>query len=103
MTQLPGLEELRAAADLIHQVIPSTPQIRWPLVCERAGIDVWIKHENHTPLGSFKVRGGVIAATRGNHGQSVAFAASQIGLKAIIVVGRYGMICRAIRASQLEA
>jgi threonine dehydratase len=60
MTQLPGLEELRAAADLIHQVIPSTPQIRWPLLCERAGIDVWVKHENHTPLGSFKVRGGVL-------------------------------------------
>ena len=102
MTQLPGLEELRAAADLIHQIIPSTPQIRWPLLCERAGMDVWVKHENHTPLGSFKVRGGVlymaelkrrdphatgvIAATRGNHGQSVAFAASQVGLKAVIVV-----------------
>jgi threonine dehydratase len=102
MTQLPSLEELHAAADLIHQVIPSTPQIRWPLLCERAGVDVWVKHENHTLLGSFKVRGGVlymtelkrrdpdatgvIAATRGNHGQSVAFAVSQFGLKAIIVV-----------------
>jgi threonine dehydratase len=102
MTQLPSLEEIRAAADHIHQIIPGTAQIRWPLLCERAGVDVWVKHENHTPLGSFKVRGGllyiaelkrrdpdvsgVIAATRGNHGQSVAFAASQVGLKAVIVV-----------------
>jgi threonine dehydratase len=82
--------------------MPPTPQIRWPLVCERTGAEVWIKHENHTPLGAFKVRGGlvymenlrrtepavrgVITATRGNHGQSVAFAAARAGLRAVIVV-----------------
>jgi len=99
---LPDIAELRAAADLVHEVIPATPQIRWPLLCERVGADVWVKHENHTALGAFKVRGGVsymaelterdptitgvIAATRGNHGQSVAFSASQRGLRSVIVV-----------------
>lgn len=79
-----------------------TPQIRWPLLCERAGAEVWVKHENHTPAGAFKVRGGVvymealkrrepgiagvIAATRGNHGQSVAFAAARAGMRAVVVV-----------------
>jgi threonine dehydratase len=83
-------------------VIPSTPQIRWPLLCERVGADVWVKHENHSPVGAFKIRGGiiyidelrkrqpdvrgVIAATRGNHGQSVAFAARLAGLRAVIVI-----------------
>ncbi len=82
--------------------MPPTPQIRWPLLCARAGAEVWVKHENHTPTGAFKVRGGivymdhlrrrepavtgVIAATRGNHGQSVAFAASRAGLRSVIVV-----------------
>ncbi len=96
------LSELRAAADLVHRVIPATPQIRWPLLCQRVGAEGWVKHENHTPLGAFKVRGGivymdalrawspgtsgVIAATRGNHGQSIAFAAARLGLHAAIVV-----------------
>jgi threonine dehydratase len=84
MTQLPSLEEIRAAADLIHQIIPGTAQIRWRLLCKRAGVDVWVKQENHTPLGSDA--SGVIAATGGNHGQSIAVAASQVGLKAVIVV-----------------
>src|SRR5580692_10966001 len=99
---LPQLGEIQAAAAMVHQSIPSTPQFRWPLVCARVGADVWIKHENHTPLGAFKVRGGlvymenlrvtepnargVIAATRGNHGQSVAFAAGRAGLRAVVVV-----------------
>ncbi len=99
---LPTLAELEAAADLIHRTITPTPQICWPLLCERCGCEVWVKHENHTPIGSFKVRGGlvymddlkraqagvpgVIAATRGNHGQSVAFAARAYGVRAIIVV-----------------
>jgi threonine dehydratase len=99
---LPSLDSLNAAADLVHAVIPPTPQIRWPLLSERAGADVWVKHENHTPIGAFKVRGGVvymeelkrrdphvagvIAATRGNHGQSVAFAAARGGLASVIVV-----------------
>ena len=99
---LPSLSELQAAADLVHRVIPPTPQIRWPLLCTRAAAEVWVKHENHSPVGAFKVRGGlaymdalhrrepgvtgVIAATRGNHGQSVALAASRAGLRSVIVV-----------------
>ncbi|MGO9261503.1 MAG: threonine dehydratase [Bryobacteraceae bacterium] len=99
---LPQIGALQAAAAIVHQAMPPTPQIRWPLVCARAGAEVWIKHENHTPLGAFKIRGGVvymehlrrtepnvtgvIAATRGNHGQSIAFAAARAGLRAVMVV-----------------
>lgn len=95
-------EELEAASRLVHQVVPPTPQFRWPLLAKALGAEVWVKHENHTPLGAFKVRGGitfmawlkathpevkgVIAATRGNHGQSVALAASRAGLTCTIVV-----------------
>ena len=98
------LKQLRTTADLVHSLLPPTPQIRWPLLCERTGAEVWVKHENHQPVGAFKVRGGlvymhelkqrepevtgVIAATRGNHGQSVAFAARRTGLRAVIVVPR---------------
>ena len=80
---LPTLSELEAAARLVHSVMPPTPQICWPLLAQRAGAEVWVKHENHSPVGAFKVRGGivymdtlarrqpkvegVIAATRGNH------------------------------------
>ena len=93
----------RAAATVYQAMLP-TPQIQWPLLCERLGTDLWVKHENHTPIGSFKIRGGlvyadwlkrehpdirgVIAATRGNFGQSVAFAARRAGLRAVIVVPR---------------
>jgi threonine dehydratase len=99
---LPQIGALKAAAAIVHQAMPPTPQIRWPLVCARAGAEVWIKHENHTPVGAFKIRGGVvymehlrrtepnvtgvIAATRGNHGQSIAFAAARAGLRAVMVV-----------------
>lgn len=99
---LPDLKTLEAAAQMVHRVIPPTPQICWPLVCRRAEAEVWVKHENHTMVGAFKVRGGlvymealkqrkpriagVIAATRGNHGQSVAFAAKRAGLRSVIVV-----------------
>jgi threonine dehydratase len=99
---LPTLASLKSAADLVHSVIPPTPQIRWPLLCERVGAEVWVKHENHNPTGSFKVRGGivymdelvgqrpdvkgVVSATRGNHGQSVAFSAARKGLRCVIVV-----------------
>ena len=82
--------------------MPPTPQYRWPLLSERIGVDLWLKHENHTPVGAFKVRGGlvyfdenaerltdgVICATRGNHGQSIAFAASQYKIPVTIVVPR---------------
>src|SRR5438270_1743597 len=97
-----SLAELESAAELVHRYIPPTPQYCWPLLARRVGCDVWVKHENHTPIGSFKIRGGIvyadelrrtrpdasgfIAATRGNHGQSLAFAAKQFGLKAVLVV-----------------
>lgn len=100
--KLPALSALEAAAALVHSVMPSTPQYRWPLLCERAGAEVWVKHENHTPIGAFKIRGGVtymaalkrvepgiagvVAATRGNHGQSIAFAAKRAGLQSVVVV-----------------
>jgi threonine dehydratase len=98
------LPELEAAAAIVHRTMPPTPHIAWPLLAERTGADVWVKHENHTPIGAFKVRGGlvyltelqrqvpqlpgVIAATRGNHGQAVAFAARRLGVRAILVVPR---------------
>jgi threonine dehydratase len=97
-----GLRELETAAELIYRHMTPTAQHCWPLLCARAGAEVWVKHENHTPIGAFKVRGGltymddllrrepdtpgVITATRGNHGQSVAFAARAKGIKAVIVV-----------------
>ncbi len=95
-------DDLEAAAAVIHAHVPPTPEIAWPLLSERAGAEVWVKHENHTPIGAFKVSGGllamdrirrrrpevsgVICATRGNHGQSVAFAARSFGLTATIVI-----------------
>jgi len=99
MTDLTTLEQ---AAGLVHEVMPPTPQYCWPLLSERCGAEVWVKHENHTPTGAFKIRGGLvytaalkrddpsvtgmICATRGNHGQSVATAARRFGLRAVIVV-----------------
>lgn len=96
------LNELEAAAQLVARVVPPTPQYAWPLLRERTGVDLWVKHENHTPTGAFKVRGGlvylewlkqaglaprgVISATRGNHGQSIALAAARVGIPAVIVV-----------------
>ena len=104
MPPLPTLTEIESAAALVRPFVPATPQFNWPLLSARAGCELWVKHENHTPLGAFKVRGGlvyfarlaqrepglrgVIAATRGNHGQSVAFAARRHGLAVTIVVPR---------------
>lgn len=84
--------ELEEAAELVHRFVPPTPQHVWPQICEKAGATVWVKHENRTPTGAFKIRGGItfvdwlkrtepaikgiITATRGNHGQSQARAAS---------------------------
>ena len=98
----PSLDELEAAAALIYESMPPTPQYRWPLVEARVGTTVWVKHENHTPTGAFKVRGGlvyldnlcrtgakpqgVISATTGNHGQSLGFAARKYGIPAAVVV-----------------
>lgn len=101
---LPSLSEIETAQKLIYQYMPPTPQYSWLLVNERLGAEAWIKHENYTPVGAFKLRGalvylewlmktephvyGVVAATRGNHGQGVATAARLLGLKAVIVVPR---------------
>jgi threonine dehydratase len=99
---LPSLVEIREAQNILYRYMPPTPQYSWPLINQRLGAEVWIKHENHTPVGAFKIRGaliyadwlrktqpalkGVIAATRGNHGQGVAMAARLHGIKCVIVV-----------------
>src|SRR3981189_486055 len=96
------MSELESAAELVHRVVQPTPQYAWPKLRRRAGCTVWVKHENHTPTGAFKVRGGivyldrlcraqpqipgVISATRGNHGQSIAFAAARANVPATIYV-----------------
>jgi len=96
------LARLDDAAALVHTVVPATAQYCWPLLSRRTGAELWVKHENHTPIGAFKLRGGlvyldqlrraqpqirgVITATRGNHGQSIAYAAARLGLAATIVV-----------------
>ena len=102
--QMLELSEIREAARVVEQFVPPTPQIEWPLLAEATGARVWVKHENHTPIGAFKVRGGVtyvdwlkrkcpeangiVTATRGNHGQSVARAATAAGMTAKILVPR---------------
>ena len=99
---LPSLEQIEDASELVYQSMQASPQLSWPLLNDRADCEVWVKHENHNPTGAFKVRGGLVyvnrllaerpdiqgicAATRGNHGQSVAFAASARGLESVIVV-----------------
>jgi threonine dehydratase len=96
------LPALREAAAFVHQHVPATAQHAWPLLAERVGCKVWVKHENHAPTGAFKVRGGLVyvrsllasgkpprglvTATRGNHGQSMALAARQAGIPLVIVV-----------------
>lgn len=97
-----SLDELRSAAQRIYQEMPPTPQYAWPLLQDRFGAEIWLKHENHTPTGAFKIRGGItymdwlvrehpeasgiVTATRGNHGQAQARAARAAGLQAVIVV-----------------
>jgi len=96
------LDIIRQNANFVHSKMPPSPQMEWPLLSQRAGCELWLKHENYNPTGSFKVRGGltylsallkrapelkgVIAATRGNFGQSVAYAASDLGIKSVVVV-----------------
>jgi threonine dehydratase len=96
------LAELEAVLPIVRAGMPATPQFAWPLLRQRAGVDVVVKHENHTPTGAFKVRGGlvyidrlkraqpnlpgVITATRGNHGQSLAFACARAGIACAVVV-----------------
>jgi threonine dehydratase len=98
---LPSLEQLDRAAAVVYETMAPTPQYAWPLLKTALGAEIWVKHENHTPIGAFKLRGGlvyfrdlsrgnkpagVISATRGNHGQSVGYAARQYGMPATIVV-----------------
>jgi threonine dehydratase len=102
VTAMFGKDEIEDAARLVYKSMPPTPQYVWPLLSQRAGATVWVKHENHTPTGAFKIRGGItfidwlrrekpevggiVTATRGNHGQSQARAATAAGLTAKIVV-----------------
>ena len=95
-------ESMEAARRIVRDAMPPTPQQRWPLLDQRLRATAWVKHENHSAVGAFKLRGGlvyfdalrrrepgctgVISATRGNHGQSVGFAARRHGLAATIVV-----------------
>src|SRR5262245_45149136 len=58
--RLPDLAAIEAAADFIRPIVAPTPQILWPLLSQRAGAEVWVKHENHTLVGAFKIRGGLI-------------------------------------------
>lgn len=99
---LPDLAALQNAAEQVYQHMQPSPQLKWPLLAKRSGCDLWVKHENHNPTGAFKIRGGivymqrlkalqpecpgVVTATRGNHGQSVALAAAMVGMKAVVVV-----------------
>lgn len=104
MDRLPTIDALDAAARIVGAAMPPTPQYAWPLLARRLGTETWLKHENHTPTGAFKVRGGlvyldrlkrrepdcpgIVSATRGNHGQSLAFAAARVGIPVTIVVPR---------------
>src|SRR3954452_9098777 len=99
---LPSLDRLDTAAALVRTAMPPTPQYCWPLLSRRVGAELWVKHENHTPIGAFKLRGGlvyldellraqpgvagIISPTTGNHGQSIAYAATRLGPAATIVV-----------------
>ena len=97
-----SLADLAAATAVVRRHFPATPQFAWPLLAQEVGATVWVKHENQTPTGAFKVRGGlvytdrltrerphvtgIVAATRGNHGQSLAYAGTAAGLRVVIVV-----------------
>jgi threonine dehydratase len=97
-----SLSEVEEASRIVYAALPPTPQYAWPLLARRTGCEVWVKHENHTPIGAFKVRGGLVymdrlkrdrpdlkgvaSATRGNHGQSIAVGAARVGIAATIVV-----------------
>jgi len=99
---LPDRNSLEAAARIVYSAMPATPQYVWPLLVEALGTEAWLKHENHTPVGAFKLRGGltyfdalrrrepgcrgVVSATKGNHGQSIGFAARRSGLPATVFV-----------------
>ncbi|MDR3737024.1 MAG: threonine dehydratase [Acidobacteriaceae bacterium] len=118
--QLPSLLEIEKAQAIVYRAMQPTPQIQWPLLSKRLETEVWVKHENHSPVGAFKLRGalvfldwlkqerpdaqGVVAATRGNHGQGVGMAARLLGLRAVIVVphGNSADKNRAMQAQGVE-
>src|ERR1700744_1146825 len=97
-TALPTIDEIKSAQELGYAVMPSTPQFLWPLLSERVGAEAWVKHENQTPMGALKAPtavvyiaelfrepasvSGLVTATRGNHGQSVALAANRFKVSA---------------------
>jgi len=97
-----NLTELKSAADLVYRFMQPTPQYNWPLLSTALGVETFVKHENHTPTGAFKVRGGsvyldhlakrsdrparLITATRGNHGQSIPFAERSFGIPVTVLV-----------------
>jgi threonine dehydratase len=97
-----SLDDLEQATAVVRSVMPTTPQFAWPLLQRRYGVQVVVKHENHTPIGAFKVRGGltymsrlrrerpqvrgVVTATRGNHGQSLAFAGKHFDVPVVLIV-----------------
>jgi threonine dehydratase len=102
------LADVETALPIVRAAVPPTPEYAWPLLCARVGAEVFVKHENHTPIGAFKLRGGLvyverlkrerphikglISATRGNHGQSLAFAARRAGLSLAIVVPHHNSL-----------
>ena len=114
------LAELETAANVVYRTMPPTPERRWPLLDKRCGARVWVKHENYAPTGAFKVRGGLVyfdalvangqkpagtvAATRGNHGQSVGLAAKQHGIPAAVIVPHGNSVAKndAMRALGVE-
>ena len=99
-----NLHDIENAAQVVYRSFQATPQYCWGLSSQRLGADCWVKHENHTPVGAFKIRGGltyfealrasgplpaeVVSATRGNHGQSMGWAARAHGVACTIVVPR---------------
>jgi threonine dehydratase len=98
--QIPSLNDIYAARERVYRVVKPTPLMRHPLLSAETGLDIRVKHENHNPTGAFKVRGGanliatlspaerrgVITATTGNHGQSIALACQREGVPCTIVV-----------------
>ncbi len=120
---LPTLADIEAAAQVVYREFAATPQYLWATLSQRLGTDCWVKHENHTPVGAFKIRGGltyfdqlrqrgampkeVMSATRGNHGQSIAWAARSHGVGCTIVVPRGNSVeknaaMRALGATLIE-
>ena len=115
--------EFQRAAGIVYDTMQPTLQHQWPLLAERTGCDVWVKHENHTPTGAFKIRGGLtymrlrresgnlsglVSATRGNHGQSLATAGRREGIAVTVFVPKGNSIeknaaMRAQGATLIEA